>query len=143
MHPPPKRRVGSSSRLLRRHRSAGGNDTSVVCAISFRSSQQGLSLLAEACSGHCMIHEVARQLAWSISIDSSVKTSRAIASLHPGTTPVRMHDKLNLRRIKPVSYRLCFLMGFLMIVIALAHVIAFEKLNAISSTPDKIDVLGE
>ena len=90
-----------------------------------------------------MIHEVARQLAWSISIDSSVKTSRAIASLHPGTTPVRMHDKLNLRRIKPVSYRLCFLMGFLMIVIALAHVIAFEKLNAISSTPDKIDVLGE
>ena len=42
-----------------------------------------------------------------------------------------------------MSLRLYFLMAVLMIVIALAHVFALQTLNAVRSTPDKFDVLGE
>jgi hypothetical protein len=49
----------------------------------------------------------------------------------------------NVRRIEPVSRRIRFLLAFAMIVIAFAHVLALDKLNAMRSTPDRIDIPGE
>jgi hypothetical protein len=54
-----------------------------------------------------------------------------------------MHVKPDRRRIDPVPLRLYFFMAFLMIVIALAHVFALQKLNAMRSVPDRVDVFGE
>jgi hypothetical protein len=50
--------------------------------------------------------------------------------------------KSNMRRIEPMARRIHFLLAFSMIVIASAHVFAFEKLNA-RSAPDRFDILSE
>jgi hypothetical protein len=55
----------------------------------------------------------------------------------------QMHVNRNPGRIEPVSWRIYFVTAALMIVIALAHVFAFEKLNAARTTPDRLNVLGE
>ena len=50
--------------------------------------------------------------------------------------------KSNVRRIEPVSRRIFLLLAFAMIVIAFAHVLAFERLNARSAS-DRFDILSE
>ncbi|HEV7822880.1 MAG TPA: hypothetical protein VGO84_16975 [Burkholderiales bacterium] len=42
-----------------------------------------------------------------------------------------------------MSRRIYFLLAFSMVVIVFAHVFALDKLNAMRSTPDRIDIPGE
>ena len=54
-----------------------------------------------------------------------------------------MRSKSKLRRIDPVLWRIYFVLAFMMIIVALAHVFALEKLNAMRSAPDRLEFLGE
>ena len=54
-----------------------------------------------------------------------------------------MRAKSNRRNIDPVSLRVYFLLAFTMIIVALAHVFAFEKLSATRSGPERLELLGE
>ena len=42
-----------------------------------------------------------------------------------------------------MSLRVYFVLAFTMIVFALTHVFAFEKLSAARSAPDRLELLGE
>jgi len=54
-----------------------------------------------------------------------------------------MRDESNRRRIEPVSWRVYFLLAFTMIIFALTHVFAFEKLGAARGAPDRLEFLAE
>jgi hypothetical protein len=69
-------------------------------------------------------------------------TPGTLGILIAGTIREPMHTS-NVRRTEPVSRRIYFLLAFLMIVIAFAHVLAFDKLNAARSTPDRFDIPTE